>query len=154
MATVNWDFSNLVPNEDAPLSEGLHTLYIESASMHPIDFIYSIKFRSLTKDKESSVLKFYLKTKDSADFNNATVGTLNSLTRAIDGPSGKGILASDDLVKRVVKAEVKLSKPKEYGGEMRQYPAIYEFKPVEKTELDIASQIGYELNDRYPQYAI
>lgn len=151
MATIQWEFSNLVPEEEIPLSEGEHVLYIEEASYNPETVIYSIKFKSMTVENESSVLKFYMKSKDSLSFNKATVGTLNSLTKSIDGPNGKGVLAPTDVVHRLVKAEVKMSKPKEYGGELRQYPGIYEFKPVDKSTYDMMALSGIELENQYTE---
>lgn len=144
-----WELSNLVPKEDIPLSEGEHTLYIESASFNPDEQIYSIRFVSLTNENEVSTLKYYLKTQDNTAYSNTTVGTLNSLTRAVAGPDKSGILSPTTLIQCLVKADVKMSKPKEYNGVTRQFPGIYEFKPVSATEYEIAKSYGYELKDQY-----
>lgn len=153
MATIQWELSKLVPKEKVPLSEGEHILYIADAMYLPDECIYSIQFVSMSVDGESSTLKFYLKSKLSMDWNNATVGTMNSLTKAIDGPTEEGILAPGDLKGKVVKADVKLSKPREYNGEMRQYPNIYDFKPVSTMEYEMVKNAGaVELEE--PQYKV
>lgn len=144
-----WELSDLVEKENVPLSEGEHILYIENASYLPDEGIYTILFDSLTNEGESSALKFYMRSRDGMTYNNATVGTLNSLTRAVAGPNAKGVLSPNTLTNCLVKADVKLSKPKEYAGEMRQYPAIYDFKPVQTTEYEISKSYGYELKDQY-----
>ena len=51
MATIQWEFSNLVPEDEIPLSEGEHVLYIEEASYNPESVIYSIKFKSCSTQR-------------------------------------------------------------------------------------------------------
>ena len=149
MQFINWELSNVVPKTEIPLGEGEHILFIESASYNPDENIYYIRFASLTNDEEVSTLKFFLRTQDNTAYNNAVVGTLNSLTHAVAGNDINGILAPADYEHMLVKATVKLSKPKEYNGEMRQYPSIYEFKPVTRAEYEIAKDSGYEVKVQY-----
>lgn len=149
MQFINWELSDVVPKTEMPLSEGEHILFVEGASYNPDENIYNIRFKSLTNDEEVSTLKFYLRTQDNTAYNNAVVGTLNSFTHAVAGEETKGILAPGDVEHMLVKADVKLSKPKEYNGEMRQYPVIYDFKPVTRAEYEIAKDSGYEVKVQY-----
>lgn len=149
MQFTNWELSNVEPKTEIPLSEGDHTLFIESASFNPDEQIYYIRFASLTNEEECSTLKFFLRTQDNTAYNNAVVGTLNTLTKAIGGPEMKGILAPCDIEHMLVKATVKLSKPKEYNGEVKQFPVIYEFKPVTRAEYEFAKEDGYEVRIQY-----
>ena len=55
---TNWDLSNIVVEQDVPLSEGNHTLYIERANYDSNTTTMSIKFRSLSKEGESSMLSY------------------------------------------------------------------------------------------------
>lgn len=148
MVFTDWELSKVVPKADIPLSEGEHILFIEGASYNPDDCVYNIRFQSLSKD-EVSTLKFFVRSSDNTSYNNVTVGTLNSLTHAVAGNEVNGILAPCDIEHMLVKADVKLSKPKEYNGEMRQYPSIYEFKPVTRAEYEIAKDSGYEVKVQY-----
>ena len=146
---TEWELSTVTATSTAdrsPLSPGIHHLYIESASFNPETGQYALTLSSLDRDDEVSTVKYFVFSKDGT-LNNRAVGTLNSLTEAILGRR-EGILIPKDVTHGVVLAEVKLSKPKEYNGEMRQYPQIYEFSPVTRGYLDTISEVTVTI-DQY-----
>lgn len=139
---MEWDLSDIEIKDLPELSEGEHILYIENVFYVPDDNsrVFTFTFRSISKD-ERSTMKFNL-TKDGKD-NPKVYGTLNSLKHALRGAdSGKGILAPPNMMKGVVKATVKLSKPWEGNdGIVRTYPNIYHFDPVTIDELELAGAV-------------
>lgn len=155
MKITDWELSNIEPVEEVPLSQNEHLLYIENATIIPVPEttqpnIMKIKFKSLSKDGEGSLLSFFLRTKDGMDYNRQVIGTLNTLKRALRGPEyTKGILLPDDMLHGVVKANVVLSNPREYNGEVRQFPNIYEFRPISKFELDTIASLGFQTQEQY-----
>lgn len=140
---TDWDFSKTVAVENVPISEGTHLLYIENASYDGDQRTYSVTMRSVETD-ECSTFKYFMFNKDMSP-NNRTIGTLNTLKKALTG-DGEGILFPNDIIHGVVKADVKMSKPNDKG---RCYPNIYEFKPV--TEKEYAKAEDY-FENVIPQY--
>lgn len=135
---TNWDLSNIVVEQDVPLSEGEHTLYIERANYDSNTTTMSIKFRSLSKEGEASMLS-YTVFDNKGEPNKYSIGTLNSLKHALAGPdSGDGILFAGDIIHGVVKATVKMSKPyTKQDGSTVTYPNIYHFEPVTSEEYEL-----------------
>ena len=135
---TQWELSSLTATgEGTPLTPGIHHLYVEDAMYNPENGQYSLTLSSLDRDGERSSLRWYVYNQDGT-VNNRSVGTLNTLTEALTGVR-KGVLLPKDVMHGLVLAEVKLSKPKEYNGEMRQYPQVYEFSAVTRSYLDAAA---------------
>lgn len=150
---TEWDFSNVSVREDTPLSEGPHTLHIESAVYNQENMSMRIKFRDIDSE-EASFLTWFLTNQD-GDMNNISIGTLNSLKNALAGPDEngqkrKGILFPQDMVGGLVNAIVKLGKPVQTkSGARVQYPNIYRFDPVDKATYEIALESGMNLIEQY-----
>lgn len=143
---TEWEFSSTVAKADTPLSAGTHHLYIEEAQYLPDNMTYTIRVRSLDTDEVSAV-KYFIQNTD-LSINNRAVGTLNTLKKALFGVAD-GIAAPPDIIHGIVMAEVVMSKPKVYNGEMRQYPQIYEYKPVPRTYYETVAESGLELIEQY-----
>lgn len=145
---TNWDFSNTVAKEEKPVSEGKHLFYIEGANYNGDQRTYSVTLRSVDTD-ECSEFRFFMFNKDMTP-NNRSIGTLNSLKKALTGV-GDGVLYPTDTVHGVVRAEVKMSKPNEKGN---VYPNIYRFDPVSESDYQKAEDYFGEVIEQYVERSI
>lgn len=129
-----WEFSETIV-EDLPVPEGLRVIRIESASYDPETYQYTL----VCVDLETSIdfnLRYWLKSKDPktgvVSNNNSTVGTLNSLGRAIFGDDVQvGVPAPCDIVGAVCVANIKL---KESATSGVKYPRCYNFMSASQSE--------------------
>ena len=137
---TKWELSD-IPDEQiegraqpVKFTEGDHVVKIvdakyldEVTAVRPTDIdTYTVTVEDVETGATQS-LKYWLKNKERTMFSEQTIGTLNSLGKAVLGPNFiKRVPAPVDLVGAVVVAEIKLSK----GNDGNMYVRCYHFQPT------------------------
>lgn len=133
MTPTNWEHANAEgydpEAERVEWIAGQHALKITRVVYHPDEIeenpnTYAIYVKSLDGEDEGATAKmmYFLYRKNTKEYNNYTLGTLNSLWRAIYGEgNGVGIPYPDDAIGCVVSANVELD---------GTYPRVYKFDPA------------------------
>ena len=140
---TKWEFSDDI-EVDTPIPEGLRAVHIDNAYYDPEKYTYVMELTDLELF-ESFKLTYWLYSANQKtgklEKSKTTVGTLNSLGKAIFGPDmNVGVPAPADVCGAVVIAEIK-NKTSETSG--RTYPRCYHFMPAN------ASMKGYSEIEQY-----
>lgn len=127
-----WEFSNAIV-EDVEVPEGLRIIKITNAEYNPEDYTYKLDCTDLETSAEF-ILRYWVQSIDpltkKVSQNASTVGTLNSLGRAIfGGDTQVGIPAPCDIVGAVCVANIKL---KESSTSGKKYPRCYNFMSADE----------------------
>lgn len=131
---TQWEFSNKVV-EDVLVPDGLRTIKIESASYDPETYVYRLDCVDLETSAEFS-LRYWLQsvdplTKQIKD-NNSSIGTMNSLGRAVFGDAmNVGVPAPCDVTGAVCVANIKLKESETSG---KKYPRCYSFMSASEAD--------------------
>lgn len=145
MTITKWNMSDWKAKADVPLSEGVHTLQVEYASIDDTTKAYSVTLRCVDSDEVSQIRYFPVK-KDGSR-NNMAIGTLNSLGEAIFGQN-VGIPWVDDILNGVVEADVKYSQEfVKADGSKGHYINVYAYRPIKKETFEALKELGFKLND-------
>lgn len=137
---TNWKLSDIPDDQiegmvqPAKFTEGEHVVkildakyYDEETAKKPTEVdTYEITIEDVESGAKQT-LKYWLKNKERTMYSEQTIGTLNSLGKAVLGPGFiKRIPAPIDLVGAVAVAEIKLSK----GNDGKMYVRCYHFQPT------------------------
>ena len=129
---------------DPPIPEGLRAVHIDNAFYDPEKYTYNMELTDLELF-ETFKLTYWLYSANQKtgklEKSKTTVGTLNSLGKAIFGPDMQvGVPAPADICGAVVIAEIR---NKTSGTSGRTYPRCYHFMPAN------TSMKGYSEIEQY-----
>ena len=145
MTVTKWFMSDWIAKADVPLTEGVHTLQVEFASLDDATKAYSVTLRCVDTDQVAQIRYFPVKKDGSC--NNMAIRTLNSLGEAIFGQN-VGIPFVNDILNGVVEADVKYGKEfTKSDGSKGHYINVYSYRPIKKETYEALKELGFKLND-------
>ena len=134
MKITQWEFSDDIVN-DTQVPEGLRAIKIEDAYYNDEDFTYHLECTDIQTGTEFR-LQYWMYSRDPKTQEltkvKTTIGTLNSLGRAIFGDDAQvGVPAPCDIIGAVCIANITL---KESPSSGRKYPRCYNYMSAYESE--------------------
>ena len=140
---TEWEFSDDVET-DTPIPDGVRAAHIDNAFYDPAKYTYNMELTDLELFGTCKLTYWRYSANQKTgklEKSKTTVGTLNSLGKAIFGPDMQvGVPAPADICGAVVIADIK-NKTSETSG--RTYPRCYHFMPAN------TSMKGYSEIEQY-----
>ena len=133
--STDWEFSDMPTETEFVQPEaGDQYLYIKNAMYNPDAYQMDIEFKSLTNGAEFRV-RYFMLTKEGKK-NGFTGKVLRTLGVAVNNEDK--VLAPNDIVGAVVRANVQFTMPKADNG--KSYPKIEEFLPVSESLIEYSDK--------------